>query len=139
MTSEENAETAPTEVMRRLFDAWNRADLDIFVSLFDADAEVIPDPTFLEGGPFIGRAPIRAWFEGLREAWVGRDEVVVRELVEVEDGVLARIDWQVHGRSSGVETVRDVTCVSTFERGRIVRQQWYFDHAQALKAVGLSK
>ena len=137
--SEENAGTTPTEVMRRSFEAWNRADLDTFADLFDANAEVITDPSWMEAGPFIGRAAIREWFEGLREAWGGRDEVVVKELVEVEDRIVARMDWQVRGRSSGIETRLDATSVNVVEGGRIVRQQWYFDHAEALEAAGLSK
>ena len=136
---EENAGTTPEEVMRRLFDAWNRADLDTFASLFDADAEVITDPSWMEAGPFIGRAAIRKWFEGLKEAWAGRDEGVVRELIEVEGTVVARIEWQVRGRSSGIETSLDATSVNIVERGRIARQQWYFDHAEALEAAGLEE
>jgi Domain of unknown function (DUF4440) len=77
-------------VMRRWFDAWNRADLDAFADLYDADAELITDPSWVEAGPFHGRAA-------------------------------------------------DATSVNTIESGRIVRQQYYFDYAKALEAVGLSE
>jgi hypothetical protein len=45
----------------------------------------------------------------------------------------------VQGRSSGIETVLDVTSVNRIEGGKIVRQQWYFDYAEALAAAGLSE
>jgi ketosteroid isomerase-like protein len=128
------------DVMRRWFDAWNRTDLDAFADVFDADAELITDPSWMEAGPFKGRAAIRAWYEGLRESWGERDAVALRELFEAgRDKVVARLDWQVRGRASGIEMELDATSVNTIKGGRIVRQQWYFDHAKALEAVGLSE
>lgn len=137
--SDENVELAATELIRRWVDAWNRADLDNFVSAFDADALVITDPSWMEPGPFRGRAAIRKWYEGLRESWGEQNASVPTELVGVGDMVLARMDWEVQGRSSGIETVLDITCVNRIERGKIVRQQWYFDHQKALEAAGLSE
>ena len=105
--------------MRRWFDAWNRTDLDAFADLFDADAVLITDPSWMEAGPFEGRAAIRAWFEGLKESWDDRDTVALRELVEVGDKVVARLDWQVRGRASGIEMELDATSINTFKGARI--------------------
>ncbi len=127
------------EIVRRVYDAWNRGDAEAWIEAFDVDAVVITDPSWMEPGPFEGRAAIREWYEGLRESWEGRDEIVVTELIGVGDRVVARINWEVRGRSSGIETVLDATCVSRIDRGKIVRQQWYFDHEKALEAVGLSE
>ena len=126
------------DVMRRWSDAWNRGDIDAFADLFDADAEVITDPSWMEAGPFHGRAAIRKWYEGLKESYE-REVVVLKELFEAGDKVVARLDWQVRGRTSGIETELDATSVNTIESGRIVRQQYYFDYAKALEAVGLSE
>ena len=125
-------------VMRRWFDAWNRADVDAFADLYDADAELITDPSWMEAGPFHGRAAIRKWYEGLKESYE-REVVVLKELFEAGGKVVARVDWQVRGRTSGIETELDATSVNTIESGRIVRQQYYFDYAKALEAVGLSE
>jgi len=138
--SQENVEIVPDDsldLMRLWFDTWNRKELDAFFDLYDADAEVITDPSWVEAGPFNGRVAIRAWFEGLQQSWEERDALVLRELFEVEDKVVARFAWQVRGRTSGIETHLDVTSVNTIKRGKIVRQQYYFDHAEALQAVGL--
>ena len=47
--------------------------------------------------------------------------------------------WQVRGRTSGIEMDLDATCINNLKQGNIVRQQWYFDHAQALEAVGAGR
>jgi ketosteroid isomerase-like protein len=116
--------------------AWNRTDLDLVVDRYAADAEVIPDPGGPDKGPYRGHAAIRKFFEGLREEWE-KDEVVLREVVDVGDMVLARFHWRTRGRVSGIETEVDVTAVSALDDGKITWQRFYFDHAEALRAVGL--
>jgi hypothetical protein len=127
------------DVMSRWAEAWNRTDLDAFSATFDDDAELITDPSWMEAGPFKGRAAIRAWFEGLKESWNEGDAVVLTELFEAGEQVVARFDWQVRGRASGIDAVLDATSVNIIRRGRIVRQQWFFDHDKALEAAGLSE
>jgi ketosteroid isomerase-like protein len=130
---------ADLDVLRTWAETWNRTDLDAFADTFDDDAELITDPSWMESGPFNGRAAIRAWFEGLKESWGERDAIVLTELFEAGEQVVARIDWQVRGRTSGIDTTLDATSLNIVERGRIVRQQWFFDHAKALEAAGLSE
>jgi len=124
------------DVMREWFELWNRGDLDAFAGLFAAEAEVITDPSWMEAGPFKGRDAIRLWFEGLKESW-DAERLVVGELFEADDKVVAQFNWEVHGRTSGIETKLDVTSVNTITDGQIVRQQYFFDHAEARKALEL--
>ena len=126
------------DVMREWFEQWNRGDLDAFAGLFAAEAEVITDPSWMEAGPFRGRDAIRQWFEGLKESW-DAEKLVVGELFEADDKVVAHFNWEVHGRTSGIATKLDVTSLNTITDGQIVRQQYFFDHAEALKAVGLEE
>ena len=125
--------------MRSWFETWNRGDLDAFAELYGADAEVITDPSWIEAGPLKGRPAILDWFVGLKESWEGQDSAALRELFTAGDDVVSRLDWQVRGRASGIETHLDVTSVNKIESGKIVRQRHYFDHAEALKAVGLEE
>jgi ketosteroid isomerase-like protein len=126
------------DVVRRWVEAWNDGATDTFHDFFDADAEVITDPAWMEAGPFRGRTAVMGWFQGLQESW-DSDKVVLTESFERGGQVVARVDWQVRGRTSGIETSLDATSVNAISNGKIVRQQWYFDHAEALKAVGLEE
>jgi len=130
---------ADLDVLRRWAETWNRTDIDAFAATFDDDAELITDPSWMEAGPFKGRAAIRAWFEGLKESWEERDAILLTELFEVDGQVIARVDWQVRGRVSGIDTALDATSVNAIEQGRIVRQQWFFDYASAIQAARVSE
>jgi ketosteroid isomerase-like protein len=127
---------ADLDVIRAWIGAWNRTDLDFVVGTYAVDAEVIPDPGGPDKGPYRGRGAIRTFLEGLREEWE-KDEVVMRELRDVGDKVLARFYWRTRGRASGIETEVDVTSVSALDDGKITWQRFHFDHDEALKAVGL--
>src|SRR5437764_1428032 len=98
---------------------------------------MMPPPTWVEAGTLTGQSAIRRFFEGLKEAWEGEDTAIVRELVRTGDHIVSRMDWHVRGRASGIDTRLGITNVNTIERGKIVRQRHYLDHAEALKAVGL--
>jgi uncharacterized protein (TIGR02246 family) len=128
------------DLVRAWFDAWNSGDLETFLAMFDAEAEMITDPAFPEGGQFRGRQAIRNWSEGLKESWQGQSQVVVKELFEVGDNVVALWDWTARGLASGMETrMNNLTSVHTIENGKIVRLQYFFEHGEALKAVGLEE
>lgn len=125
-------------VTRNWFETWNRGDLDAFIDLYAANAEMTPPASWVETGTISGRPAIRRFFEGLKEAWEGEDEAVLQELFETEGKVVSRMDWQVRGRSSGIETHLGITNVNTIEGGKIVRQRHYLDHDEALEDLGLA-
>ena len=127
------------EIVRRWFETWNRGDLDSFIDLYAIDAELTPPESWVETDTLKGRADIRRFFEGLREAWEGRDAAVLLELFTSGELVVSRMDWQVQGRVSGLVTHLAITNVNTIVSGKISRQRHYLDHAEALKAVGLEE
>ena len=127
------------EIVRRWFETWNRGDLDSFIDLYAIDAELAPPESWVETATVRGRADIRQFFEGLREAWEGRDAAVLLELFRSGEQVVSRMDWQVQGRASGIVTHLAITNVNTIVSGKISRQRHYLDHAEALKAVGLEE
>jgi len=123
------------EVTRRWFETWNRGDLDAFSDLYAIDAEMLPPASWVESGVLEGRAQIRRFFEGLKEAWDGEDTAILNEMFIAGDKVVSRMDWQVRGRTSGIDTRLPITNVNTIEDGRIVRQQHFLDHEEALAAL----
>ena len=127
------------DVTRSWFETWNRGDMDAFSELYAQDAEMTPPPSWVETETLKGQSAIRRFFEGLKEAWEGEDTAILLELLTAGDKVVSRTDWQVRGRASGIDTHLGITNVNTIERGKIVRQRHYLDHAAALKSVGLQQ
>jgi ketosteroid isomerase-like protein len=127
------------DVMHSWFESWNRGDMDAFSGLYAAHAEMTPPRAWVETGTLEGRRAIRRFFEGLKEAWEGEDVAILHELFSTCDRVVSRMEWQVRGRSSGLATHLGITNVTTIENGKIVRQEHYLDHGEALEALDLKE
>ena len=124
------------ELVRQWFEAWNRGEpvLDAFA----ADAELLTAAGVMEGGPFTGPDQIRRFFDGVREGWKpGSDVLVVREIEEAGDRVLASFEWRAIGNASGIEVSSNWTMVSIFRGDQIVRLQFFGDRNAAITASGL--
>src|SRR2546423_14359011 len=102
--------------MRAWFETWNAGDLDAFTALYAVDAEMTPPTSWVETGTLKGQPAIRRFFEGLREAWEGEDTAILQELISAGDTVVSRMDWQVRGRASGIDTHLAITNVNVVER-----------------------
>ena len=57
------------------------------------------------------------------------------DLVAVSDRVIARVGW--HGFGRGPQSDMEWTNVFTIRDGRILKAQYFWDHAEALEAAGL--
>ena len=121
-------------------EAYAKGDLDATLALCAPDVEVFPDRTvFPEAEPLRSRDAYRRWLEEVASAWV-RVEVEVREVFALPDGrVVLREDSGGLGRSSGLRTSSNITGIFTLRSGLLTRVEWHFDHAEALKAVGLEE
>jgi hypothetical protein len=51
----------------------------------------------------------------------------------------APLRWHFHGQLSGVEEEQHTSVIYTFRDGRVILEQFFLDHEQALNAVGLSE
>ena len=130
--------------VRRAIEAWNRDDVDAYLELVEELAH--PDlewyaviAQMVEGQDSVYRGPA-----GMRRFWEEWHEVfdfhfedtVIRE-VAGKVVVLSRA--VVKGRGSGVDLETPLAMVLTFEGDRLIREVSYLDHAEALKAAGLSE
>ena len=135
--SEENV-----EVVQRHFEAWQRDDFEVWLSLIDPDVEWL---TAIERG--LGRAGnVFHGHEGMREFWsLWRTEVddFGVESYEIRDlggeRVLHLAHIQFRGRASGIMVESQLALVVTLRDGKIVRSEDYLSHKQALIAVGLTE
>lgn len=119
--------------------AYNAGNLDAWAEFLDADIEVFPDASFPESSPLRGRDDYRAWTEQLASALLA-PKWETREVTDLGmNRVLHRGDWGGKGAASGIETYSSITGVFTVRDDRIARVEFYFDHARALEAAGLSR
>ena len=126
------------EIVRHVYEAWNRGDLDVAFARFEADVEVITPPDLPEAGTYRGPAAVREWAETFLEAW-GELRMDPVRIVDAEQQVVVTLRYSGRGRGSGLE-VRGVTVdahVWTLRDGRVVKLQMYQGTDEALEAAGL--
>jgi ketosteroid isomerase-like protein len=127
--SEENV-----KVVRAAIEAWNAGDMDAFRELCDPEIIVQPAESWAESGPFVGREAVMRQWHRLRETFDADAVEPISDFIEAADRVLMRQIWRGVGRGqSNIE----LTNVITVRNGRIVYQEFFWDHAEALKAAGL--
>jgi ketosteroid isomerase-like protein len=128
---------ANLEIVRRVFDALNRRDLEGFLA--DTDPDVVTDWSRAKGperGTFRGREQVAGF---LRSWWDAFDEsvIVVDELIDVGEQVVSAFHGRQRGRGSGaVVEGPGSLLVWRFRDGVVVSATLYQQRAEALGAVG---
>jgi ketosteroid isomerase-like protein len=124
------------EVVQAALAAWNAGDEAALRELFDPEVITRPAEGWPEPGPFVGREATMRELEWLRGTW-DRDTVEpVTDFVAVAERVVVRAVW--HGAGHGPESAFETTQVYTLRNGKIIGVEFFWDHAEALEAVGLS-
>ena len=125
------------EIAKAAFEAWNAGDMDAFRDLYDPKIIMRPPERWPEPGPFVGReAVMREWHQ-TRETWDADTLEVVSDFIDAADRVVVRHVW--HGTGQGPESNIETTQVTTVRKGLILHQEFFWDHAEALEAAGLSE
>jgi ketosteroid isomerase-like protein len=125
------------EVMKAAFEAWNAGDMDALREMYDPDVIVRMPEGWPEPGPYFGREAVMRQFEQLRETWDTDAAELISDFIDVGDRVALRFIWR--GAGQGPESNIELTTVQTVRNGKILDIVYFWDHAQALKAVGLSE
>ncbi len=128
---------ANVEVVQRWVDAYNRRDIDGLIALTDPDAELRTRFVAIES-VFRGHEGIRAYFEGLDEAY-DHFEVVPIEFIDAGAAVVfaGHADWR--GKESGAGGTTQIAPALWLRAGKVFRTETFTDRAQALEAVGLTE
>ena len=129
--SEENV-----EAVRKTVEYWNRGDLEAFLDIVDEDQVI----RTAEGWPervVNGKDAVRSFYEAIAKT-VGR-EGMIEDLIDAGDRIVLRIRQRYSGEQSGVEGDLEFSQVLTFRKGKIVMAEYFWDHQEALEAVGLSE
>jgi ketosteroid isomerase-like protein len=128
------------KIVRRAYEAFNRAGLDALLEHFHPDLEY--DVTAGIGpyaGMYYGRAAVRNFLADYLESWEYM-RMEPEDFIEVgEDQVVVPLRLHMRGKGSGVEVEAQTTNVWTMRDGQAVRMAVYNDKAEALAAAGLSE
>jgi ketosteroid isomerase-like protein len=130
--SQENVET-----IQRVYDAFNRHDLDHAAQQLHPDCELYPALV----GPgqrsqYLGRDAAREFFELISDVWETM-AVEAKRIIELPEGrILAVENWHIRGRD-GIEIDTELTDLYAFRDGLIIRVDGFRDRAKAFEATGL--
>ena len=135
--SEENV-----AVIRRLFDAYNRGDIEAMIALANAPADfefvpsgvLIPDLSSVQRGPEGLRRLVETFYDAFDSI-----QVEVHELIDAGDRVFSSFTLRGRGKRSGAVTTFEGWLVWTVQDGRIARLLGFTDRDPALEAAGLSE
>jgi ketosteroid isomerase-like protein len=123
------------DVVRRVYEVWNAGDMTALRDLCDPDV-VMHHPTgWPEPGPSVGREAVLRQWEQVRDAWAGDTLEPVTDFIAAADRVVVRDAWR--GTGQGPDADMEFSRVFTLRERKIIGVEIFWDHAQALEAVGL--
>jgi ketosteroid isomerase-like protein len=125
------------EIVKALFAAWNAGDMEKYKTLLHPSIVVHAPPDWPEPGPFAGREAVMAQFAWQRDTLDFDEAELVGDFIDAGDRVVVRFRWQGGGR--GPDVAMEITGIYTMRKGRVHSQEFFWDHAEALEAVGLSE
>ena len=125
------------EVVRAGIKAYNAGDMDAVREVYDPDVIVRLPEGWPEPGPFIGQEAVMRQLEQQRGIWDADAVEATGDLIDVGNRVVVRFIWRGAGR--GPASNMEFTAVYTVRKGKISSQESFWDHAEALEAVGLSE
>ena len=124
------------EIVQSSGAAWNAGDMDAVRESLDPDVIWRAPEGWPEPGPYVGREAVVRQLEQLRETW-DADALEPISIVDAGDRVAVRLVWRGAGR--GPESNLEFTAVYTMRKGKVFAIEHFWDHAEALKTLGLSE
>ena len=125
------------EIVRAVFETWNADDMDAIRNACDPEIFMRGLKGWPEPGPVFGQEAVMRAIEQLRDTFESDWQELNSDLVHVGDRVAVRTVW--HGIGHGPELKQESTPVFTVRDGRVFHIEFFWDHAEALEALGLSE
>jgi ketosteroid isomerase-like protein len=128
---------------RLAMQAYNRRDPDAAVIGCHPDFEYHPGRTWVESGLvepcYRGVEGYRRYLASVDEVWGGENYLKPVELIDLGERFVVLADGTMRAQASGVPLTEAFALVTTLKGGRAIHLQEYYDHAEALEAVGLTE
>jgi ketosteroid isomerase-like protein len=123
---------ANAELVRRVFDAFQRGDFDTALDMVDEDVDWGAPPDMLDtDGVYRGHAGLLEGFGTFMRAWEEL-RVDVDELTEVGDRVLVMTHWVGRSRGTGIEVDQRIAQVYELRDGKVARVRQFRTREEAL-------
>src|SRR4051794_30725534 len=124
-------------VVRAGVAAWNSGDMGAFAELLAIDVILRLPEGWPEPGPYIGREAAMRQFRQNRETFQTDTLEPISDFIGVGDRVLVRLIWR--GEGQGPASALEWSNICTVRKGRVIGIEYLWDHAEALKAMGLAE
>jgi hypothetical protein len=134
-------QAAVWRVFRLAVEAYNRRDLDAVAIGFQPDLTYYPYREFVDAALaepcYHGPDGYRAYISATYDVWGTEVRLEPTELIDLGDRLVLLADMPMRAQASGVSLTETYASVSTLKHGRVIRQDDFLTHAEALEAVGL--
>jgi ketosteroid isomerase-like protein len=125
------------EIVQAALAAWNTGHMDVVRALLDPDAILRPPEGWPEPGPYVGQEAVMREWDQVRETWKADTVEPTSDFIHAGDRVVVRVIWRTAGH--GPEPKIELTIDYAIRKGRIFLVEYFWDHAEALEAAGLSE
>ncbi len=134
-------QAALSRTVRLAMEAYNRRDLDAAVIGCHPEFEYHPGRDWVKAGlvepSYRGPEGYHKYVATVDEVWGGENYLKPTELIDLGERIVMLADGRMRAQASGVALTEVFALVSTLKDGRSILLQEYYDHAEALEAVGL--
>jgi ketosteroid isomerase-like protein len=110
--------------------------MDALRERYAEDVVTWPPAGWPEEGPFVGRDTVMAQWERMRGLWDESEVEMLADYFDAADRVAVRMTWRDRS-GSGADS--GATAIFTIRKGSIRVAEFFWGHAEALEAVGLSE
>jgi ketosteroid isomerase-like protein len=124
------------ELIRRGTDAFRRKDWEAFDEIVDPHISLRMDSRWPERRAYGREAAIDFYREASAS---GGSDLRIDDIVDLGDRVLFRLCWHMQGSQSGLAGEQRYSIISTIREGRVILEEFFLDHDDALQAVGLAE
>ena len=122
-------------LIRDMFDAVSRGDLDGLLALLNPDCELVSVMAPADGGaPYRGHEGIRQWWFNSRSTW-DHYQLVPAQLLDLDPYVMGVLDLSAVGKTSGVPFERTMYACVEARDGKVSWVHADFDLPSALRVL----